>query len=146
MVYHEWPAALDVIWHIYSHLYCSLKVGGRDLPSSGEAADLLKTHRGPAPWWELPPRKMASPYHHPSRSSTGVSKCVKSHLEPKAMDDASSWARQGCKDPCLNSSPEKLSPGQSAQNSQGTFPMVGAASPEDGKSLPPFFKEQHRCK
>ena len=38
MVHHPWPVAPDVIWHIYSHLYCSLRDGGRDLPSSGEAA------------------------------------------------------------------------------------------------------------
>ena len=31
------PAAPDVIWHIYLHLYCSSRDGGRDLPSSGEA-------------------------------------------------------------------------------------------------------------
>ena len=52
------------------------------------------------------------------------------------MDDAPSWAGQGWKDPCLNSSPEKLYPGQSAQNSQGTCPMVSATSPADGDSLP----------
>ena len=57
------------------------------------------------------------------------------------MDDAPSWAGQGWKDPCLNSSPEKLHPGQYVQNSQGTCPMVGADSPEDGKSLPPFLEE-----
>ena len=61
------------------------------------------------------------------------------------MDDALSWAWQGWKDPCLNSSIEKLHPGQSAQNSQGTFPNVEAASPEDGKSLPPSLNEQYRC-
>ena len=61
------------------------------------------------------------------------------------MDDAPSWTGQGWKDPCLNSSPEKLHPGQSARNSQGIFPMVGAASPEDGKSLPPSLKEQYKC-
>ena len=32
------PAAPDVIWHIYSHLYCSLREGGRNLPSSREGA------------------------------------------------------------------------------------------------------------
>ena len=41
MVHHPWPAALDVIWHIYSHLYCSSRDGGRDLPSSGEAAPTM---------------------------------------------------------------------------------------------------------
>ena len=61
------------------------------------------------------------------------------------MDDALSWAGQGWKDPWLNSSPEKLHPGQSAQNSQGTCPMVGAASPEKGKSLPPSLEEQYKC-
>ena len=35
------PAAPDMIWHIYSHLYCSSKDGGRDLPSSGEATHTL---------------------------------------------------------------------------------------------------------
>ena len=62
------------------------------------------------------------------------------------MYDALSWEGQGWKDPCLNSSPEKLHPGQSAWNSQGTFPMVGAASPEDSKALPPSLEEQYRCK
>ena len=57
------------------------------------------------------------------------------------MDDAPSWAGQGWKDPCLSSSPEKLSPGESAQNSQGTFLMVRASSLEDGKSLPPTLEE-----
>ena len=32
------PVAPDMIWHIYLHLYCCSKDGGRDLPSSGEAA------------------------------------------------------------------------------------------------------------
>ena len=35
------PVAPDVIWHIYSHLYCSLRDGGRDLPSSGESAPTM---------------------------------------------------------------------------------------------------------
>ena len=35
------PAAPDVIWHIYLHLYCSSKYGGRDLPSSGEEAHTM---------------------------------------------------------------------------------------------------------
>ena len=39
---HTWPAAPDVIWHIYSHLYCSSRVGGRDLLSSGEAAPTMR--------------------------------------------------------------------------------------------------------
>ena len=41
MVHHPWPAAPDVIWHIYSHLYCSSRDGGRDLLSSGEAAPTM---------------------------------------------------------------------------------------------------------
>ena len=61
------------------------------------------------------------------------------------MDDAPSWAGQGWKDPCLSSSPEKLNPDRFAKNSQETFPMVGAASPEDGKSLPLSLEEQYRC-
>ena len=58
--------------------------------------------------------KMASPYHHPLNNSTGVTKCAKSCLEPLAMDDASSWAGQGWKDPSLISSPERLNPGRAA--------------------------------
>ena len=34
--------APDVIWHIYLHLYCSFRDGGRDLPSSGEAAPTME--------------------------------------------------------------------------------------------------------
>ena len=30
MVHCQWPVAPDVIWHIYSHLYCSLRDAGRD--------------------------------------------------------------------------------------------------------------------
>ena len=41
MVHNQWPVAPDMIWHIYSHLYCSLRDGGRDLPSSGEAAPTM---------------------------------------------------------------------------------------------------------
>ena len=41
MVHHQWPAAPDMIWHIYSHLYCSSRDGGRDLPSSGEVAPTM---------------------------------------------------------------------------------------------------------
>ena len=41
MVHHPWPAAPDVIWHIYLLLYCSSRDGGRDLPSSGEAAPTM---------------------------------------------------------------------------------------------------------
>ena len=43
----DWPnfifqlVAPDVIWHIYSHLYCSLRDGGKALPSSGEAASTI---------------------------------------------------------------------------------------------------------
>ena len=33
--------APDVIWHIYSHLYYSSRDGGRDLPSSVEAAPTM---------------------------------------------------------------------------------------------------------
>ena len=43
----DWPTfifqlvAPDVIWHIYSHLYCSSRDGGRDLLSSGKAAPTM---------------------------------------------------------------------------------------------------------
>ena len=42
MVHHPWPAAQDVIWHIYLHLYCSSRDGGRDLPSLGEAVPTMR--------------------------------------------------------------------------------------------------------
>ena len=47
------PVAPEVIWHIYSHLYCSSRDGGRDLPSSGEVAPTM----GKVPcefWVDLP--------------------------------------------------------------------------------------------
>ena len=49
MVPHRWPAAPDVIWHIYSHLYCSSRDGGRELMSSGEAA--LTMGQVPCEFW-----------------------------------------------------------------------------------------------
>ena len=157
----------------------------------------------------MPPLKMASPYHHPLRSSTGASKCAKLHLELLALHHPcesggagllsllaqiplktepgwSAWNSQGTclwprtafpeddKSPSTilqgagqawvnvpNHSqshcplmrhilsrarlPLKLNLGQSAQNSQGTCPMVRAASPEDINSLPPSPVEQCRC-
>ena len=39
----------------------------------------------------------------------------------------------------------KMKVGQSARNSQGTYPIVGTTSNEDGKYLPPSLKEQYRC-
>ena len=78
----------------------------------------------------------------PSRGAVQVSNCAKSCPELPAIDNAPSWADQGWKDPCLNSSPEKLNPDQATQNSQGTFTMVGAASLEDGKLLPPSLEER----
>ena len=35
------PVVPDVIWHIYSHLYCSSRDGGRNLPSSGEVSPTM---------------------------------------------------------------------------------------------------------
>ena len=49
MVHRPWPVALDVIWHIYLHLYCSLREDGRDLPSSGEAVPT--TGQVPREFW-----------------------------------------------------------------------------------------------
>ena len=43
------PAAPDVIWHIYLHLYCSSRDGGRDLPSSREEA--LTMGKVPCEFW-----------------------------------------------------------------------------------------------
>ena len=54
MVPHWWPAAPDVIWHIYSHLYCSMGDGGRKLTSSGEAA--LTMGQVPCEFWTDWPR------------------------------------------------------------------------------------------
>ena len=49
-----WPAVLDVIWHIYSHLQCSTGDGGRELTSSGEAA--LTMGQVPCEFWTDWPR------------------------------------------------------------------------------------------
>ena len=47
-------------------------------------ADLLETHRGPAPWWEQYPLKMAGQYLQPPWSSAAWSKCAKSLQELQA--------------------------------------------------------------
>ena len=54
MVPRWWPAAPDVIWHIYSHLHCSMGDGGRELRSSGEAA--LTMGQVPCEFWTDWPR------------------------------------------------------------------------------------------
>ena len=43
------PMTPDMIWHIYSHLYCSSRDGGRVLPSSGEAAPTME--QVPCEFW-----------------------------------------------------------------------------------------------
>ena len=54
MVSRWWPAALDVIWHIYSDLHCSTGDGGRESPSSGEEA--LTMGQVPCEFWADWPR------------------------------------------------------------------------------------------
>ena len=54
MVPHQWPAAPDVIWHIYLYLHCSTGDGGRELTSSGEAA--LTMGQVPCEFWTDWPR------------------------------------------------------------------------------------------
>ena len=49
MVHHQWLAALDVIWHIYSHLYSSSRDASRDLLSSKEAT--LTMGQVPCEFW-----------------------------------------------------------------------------------------------
>ena len=49
MVPHWWPADPDVIWHIYSHLHCSTRDGGRESPSSGDVALTMRQ----VPLWVL---------------------------------------------------------------------------------------------
>ena len=44
-----WPAAPDVIWHIYSCLHCSMGEISRELLSSGEAA--LTMGQVPCEFW-----------------------------------------------------------------------------------------------
>ena len=123
------PVDPDMIWHIYSHLYCSLRDSGRGclpwrlqvptinpweavqvwvnvenhvsshLAEKWSLADLLETPRGPAPDQGPPSLKMVSLYHYPPRSRPGMSKCVKSQPEPLAIDEAPSSAGLGWKAP-----------------------------------------------
>ena len=44
-----WPAASDVIWHIYSHLHCSTGDDGRESPSLGDVA--LTMGQVPCEFW-----------------------------------------------------------------------------------------------
>ena len=59
MVHNAWPVAPDVISHIYSHLYFSLRDGGRDLSSSGEAA--LTMGQVPCEFWADRPNFIFQP-------------------------------------------------------------------------------------
>ena len=59
IVHHPWPAAPDMIWHIYLHLYCSSRDGGRDLPSSGEAAPTMR--QVPCEFWADQPTFIFEP-------------------------------------------------------------------------------------
>ena len=124
-------------------------------------ADLLETPMGPIPWWGLPPLKTASPYHHPLRSSTGMSKCAKSHPEPLG-EGFLPWRSQvpttillgaaqvqvnvpnyiwSCR---LCTTLVNLGELGAAWNSQGTCPWPRITFPEDGKSLALSSEEQAR--
>ena len=131
-------------------------------------ANLLKTHRVPAPSWGQHPMKMASPYHHPSMSSTSASKCAKSRQEPPAgkwsladllkthRGPAPSWGQHPLKraGPYLklpwSSTAQSKCPGwkmkfgQSARNSQGTCPCPWPPSLKMEKFLALSSKEQAR--
>ena len=77
--------APDVIWHIYLHLYCSLRDGGRDLPSSGEAAPTMG--KVPCEFWA-----------NQSRCSFSMEELRQGSFQPcPAQDGASSMAGgSGC--------------------------------------------------
>ena len=102
MVHHPWPAAPDMIWHIYLHLYCSLRDGGRDLPSWGESAvhfgqiGLGSVFQGKS--WDKGPSSLALPrmVHHPWPAAPDVIWHIYSHLYCSSRDggrDLLSWGR-----------------------------------------------------
>ena len=90
MVPHWWPAAPDVIWHIYSHLYCSSRDGGRHLLSSAEEAPTMG--KVPCEFWADWPgfsfsgeeQRQGSFQPFPSQdgasSMAGSSRCDLAHL------------------------------------------------------------------
>ena len=86
-------------------------------------ADLPKTHKGPFPWWELPPLKMASSYYHTFRSSTGASKCAKLHLELMAVHHPHESGRAGLLSP-LAQIPLKTEPGPICLKLTGDQPLT----------------------
>ena len=116
MVHHQWSAALDVIWHIYSHLYCSSRDGGRDLPSSREAAPTMgqvtcKFRADQANFiFQLVAPDMIWHIYSGSAASMG--------LLPQCLV----W---------------------SLPNSQRTFSRPRSTSPEDGKWMAPSPMKQH---
>ena len=66
-----------MIWYIYSHLYCSLRDGGRDLPSSGEAAPTMG--KVPCEFWADQPgfsfsgEELRQRYFQPCPAQDGAS-------------------------------------------------------------------------
>ena len=85
--------------------------------------DLPKTHREPSPWWGLPPLKMASPYHHPSRSSKGASRCAKLCLELLNVHHAHESGGAGLISP-LAQIPLKTEPGLICLKLIGDLPLT----------------------
>ena len=182
MVHHPWPVAPDVIWHIYSHLYCSSRDGGRDLPSSEDAAPTMGqvACEFRADWpnfiFQLVPPDMIWHIYSGQHCFKGVLvmdllssrdvvltmgkvPCefwgdwptfifqlaapdviwhIYSHLYCSSRDGGRDLPSSGETAPIMRKVPCEF-------QAEGDFPMVGAASPEDSKSLPPSLEELYRC-
>ena len=156
MVHHPWPAAPDVIWHIYSHLYCSSRDGGRDLLSLGEAAPTMGQvpceFRADRPNFIFQPAAPDVIWHIYSGQccSKGIevmdlpySGNIPLNMGQVPYEFRADWPNFIFQP----AAPDVIWHIYSGQHiySHWTCPMVGAGSPEDSKSLPPSLEEQYRC-
>ena len=105
--------APDMIWHIYSHLYCSSRDGGRDFPSSEEAVPTMG--KFPCEFWADQPGCSFSgkelrqwsfqpcPAQVSASSMAGSSRCDLAHLlvpvqgsfQPYPAQDGASYMASG---------------------------------------------------
>ena len=98
-----------LLWSSFAQSKCAKSC--QELPAEKwRLANLPKTHRGTAPWWEQHPLKTEGPYLKPHWSSTAQSKCAKSHQEPPAVHHPHESGGAGLLSP-LAQIPLKTEPG-----------------------------------
>ena len=123
--------------------------GGRCTPPSGQTPVPLGKHPSmqTSPFWTNTPLSRRPLDRHSTGQDNPPLANIRRQTHPQA-DTPPRQTHSPGRHPHRQAPPRwplQQALSRSAGNSQGTCPMVGAASPEDGKSLTPSLNEQYRC-